>query len=704
MPHPTFIVRTSPTKYQWVYMFPKGVPLEAFNAFRSGLRWELDGKDAVHWWRLPCGGHPKHPGFVTVLEGGTGPSYSSLDELTALLSDEAAAKWKSGDRTADLGGSKGPKQGRGEGPKQGRGKGPKHGRGPEKAPSVEAVESLLATMPNNLGYDYDRWVPVGIAIYGALGEEGRPLWLEWSYQQPAGEETPEDKWETFSGTHSAGWGALEIIARERSNGFYGSAPYVFDDGVDVINDPASEEAVRELLEGAQAQARKSAAIEKSRKLTLEDFRGYMPNSKCIFLKNGELWSTTSVNARVPPVYKGELNGKPVYVAASKEILEKYAVEQMTWWPGHQQIIKGKSFLKTGIIDDPGVLAFNKYHPAQPLPEWANAKKVARYIWHTRKLYPDDWPYILDWMAFKAQNPGIKINHALLLGGAQGIGKDTILKPLITAVGSHNFGYSNPSQLMERFNAYQMSVILLVSEMHDLGSSVSIYGLQNRMKTLTAAPPDMLPTEEKGIEVFYIPNIVSVVCTTNAKLDGIFLSEDDRRHYIAWSELPQGSLSDRYFNRLHKWLDEEGGREHVAKFLTERDISKFNPGARPPRTKTWHDIVDVNKGPVEEALADALDALGRPAMVTRDEIYAGAGTTLREWMDNRRTFRAFPARLDGQGYERLRNPDDKMGRWRLPGKRSTVYVRKNLPQRDRHKQFWDWRNQKEKGAEDANKKF
>ena len=73
-PQPTFIVRTSPMKCQWVYVFPKGVPLEAFKAFRARLRWALDGPSEVHWWRMPQGGHPDHPGFVTMQEGEVGPS------------------------------------------------------------------------------------------------------------------------------------------------------------------------------------------------------------------------------------------------------------------------------------------------------------------------------------------------------------------------------------------------------------------------------------------------------------------------------------------------------------------------------------------------------------------------------------------------------------------------------------------------------
>ena len=67
-----------------------------------------------------------------------------------------------------------------------------------------------------------------------------------------------------------------------------------------------------------------------------------------------------------------------------------------------------------------------------------------------------------------QRPHEKINHALVLGGKQGIGKDTILEPVKYAVGPWNFNEVSPQQLLGRFNGFLKSVILRVSEARDLG--------------------------------------------------------------------------------------------------------------------------------------------------------------------------------------------------------------------------------------------
>ena len=52
-----------------------------------------------------------------------------------------------------------------------------------------------------------------------------------------------------------------------------------------------------------------------------------------------------------------------------------------------------------------------------------------------------------------------MNHALVLGGAQGIGKDSLLEPVKYAIGPWNFQDISPSHLLSRFDGFVKSVIL-----------------------------------------------------------------------------------------------------------------------------------------------------------------------------------------------------------------------------------------------------
>src|SRR5262249_31155880 len=63
------------------------------------------------------------------------------------------------------------------------------------------------------------------------------------------------------------------------------------------------------------------------------------------------------------------------------------------------------------------------------PRWFGRGSWLR---HVHQIYPNEADHIIMWFAHRVQRRGEKINHALVLGGEQGIGKDTIVEPLIRA--------------------------------------------------------------------------------------------------------------------------------------------------------------------------------------------------------------------------------------------------------------------------------
>ena len=160
---------------------------------------------------------------------------------------------------------------------------------------------------------------------------------------------------------------------------------------------------------------------------------------------------------------------------------------MIWAPGLPITVPNKLLLDGGWIERQGVTCFNLYYP----PTIAPGDPTNATIWldHIRYVYPDDTDHILDWLAHRVQKPQDKINHALVLGGEQGIGKDTILEPVKLAVGPWNFQEISPAQVLGRFNGFLKSVILRVSEARDLGE-FDRFQFYDHMKTYTAAPPDM----------------------------------------------------------------------------------------------------------------------------------------------------------------------------------------------------------------------
>ena len=71
-------------------------------------------------------------------------------------------------------------------------------------------------------------------------------------------------------------------------------------------------------------------------------------------------------------------------------------------------------------------------------------------------------------------------------------------------------------------------------------------------------------------------------------------------------------------KLYDWY-ENGGYENVAAYLRDLDISAFNPKAPPPKTQAWWEIVDTSRAPEDAELADILDNLETPDVITLTEI-------------------------------------------------------------------------------------
>jgi hypothetical protein len=166
---------------------------------------------------------------------------------------------------------------------------------------------------------------------------------------------------------------------------------------------------------------------------LTDFFAYMPMHSYIYWPTRELWPASSVNARVPPPEKG--------VKASLWLDQHRPIEQMTWAPGSPMLIANRLISEGGWIKHNGVTCFNLYRP--PVIKSGNAAKANPWLDHVYKVFGEDGDHIIKWLAHRVQHPDVKLNHALVLGGPQGIGKDTLLEPVKHAVGPWNFGDVSP---------------------------------------------------------------------------------------------------------------------------------------------------------------------------------------------------------------------------------------------------------------------
>ncbi len=90
-------------------------------------------------------------------------------------------------------------------------------------PFQELVEAALEHFVND-DLSHDTWIRVGLALYAALGANGRDLWESWSAQSSKNEPAfTAGKWDSLAGVRSITVGTLFWLARQ--NGWRAKAAH-----------------------------------------------------------------------------------------------------------------------------------------------------------------------------------------------------------------------------------------------------------------------------------------------------------------------------------------------------------------------------------------------------------------------------------------------------------------------------------------------
>ncbi|PSO25111.1 primase-helicase family protein [Bradyrhizobium sp. MOS002] len=414
-------------------------------------------------------------------------------------------------------------------------------------------------------------------------------------------------------------------------------------------------------------------------ISFEDLYAIPDSNRFMFLPARTTWPKESVDSILPKILGEKRNGKFVKIKPSDWLKQHRRVEQVTWMPGWPEIIEDKLLFDGGWKDRPAAHVLNLYQPPRIVP--GDADLAGPWIEHVRRLYPEDAEHMINWFAHRVQAPGEKINHALVMGGGQGIGKDWILEAVEKAVGEWNFHNVSSSELLDKNNPFVKAVVLRLNEAHDLGEGgrANRFALYERIKSYAASPPNVLSCVDKYEKRIYVPNVLGLVVTSNHKTDGVYLDNDDRRHFVVWSESKKEDFSADFWNEKWRWLRSEGGAGHVAAYLAQRDLSAFNAGAIPRQTEAFFEVVHASKAPEDAEIADALDELGRPDVVSLGMLVSTKQGATLGWLLEKQHRRSIPYRMETCGYVSVRNPDaDKSdGLWKIEGRRQTLYGRTKL---------------------------
>lgn len=425
---------------------------------------------------------------------------------------------------------------------------------------------------------------------------------------------------------------------------------------------------------------------------MEDFRYDERQEKYWDVTTGTLLGAKSVDGAIPK------DKWPTKVANKKGDLKPYnpsiaindvstglTVEGSTWWAGHDKFIRDMIVDDRGIRKVKGAVCYNTYC-GPSLDLLVKGDDPQPWIDHVKTLWPDpvEHEHFFDYAAHMMQKPHEKVNHGIVMAGAQGIGKDTALLPLRKGVGEHNTAEISPDDVAKPYNPYVKSVLLIVNEVrpHDADHKASAF--YDQLKPLMAAPPEMLPMEIKYANVVYVRNLMHVVLTTNDPLK-MYIPEEDRRLFVMTSKLagPKVFPPD-YFEKMYAYL-QNGGLYAAVKWLHARDLSKFVAGAPPKSTWGKQAIInsadEVRRSFADEIISKFLAERNEPQVVFPKDIldWLAAGN----WFDDLEAAQSavkaknFHYKMESFGYDLVRNAN--ASEWSKGKFRSrSAYIKKEIP--------------------------
>jgi hypothetical protein len=335
----------------------------------------------------------------------------------------------------------------------------------------------------------------------------------------------------------------------------------------------------------------------------------------------------------------------------------------TWYPGKPLVLKDQTLGDEGqLLSTPGESTRNSWHAP---PQIRTKETAGPWIEHVRRLYPEAAEHIFSWFAYLLQNQDKKINHALIFGGAQGIGKDTIIHPL-----KQYLTVNDNVNIRDLFHNYTGQLggfkLLVLQEARDSGHH-NLREINEILKPWLTQPPVAIQINPKYGRVYWQANLAQFVIMTNDE-EGLHLGEGERRYYPAWSVIEEPPPAD-YFTALYQWMDKNW--DAVVQFLLDRDVSDWDPTGIPPRTQWYKELRESSKPVLSHVIQDMGEhILTKPMVVSYVKMMEDEPALPR-------ARRGWGAVWKGAGFVRVPNPDEKRGRWLVDGHRTDVYCTKDV---------------------------
>lgn len=254
-----------------------------------------------------------------------------------------------------------------------------------------------------------------------------------------------------------------------------------------------------------------------------------------------------------------------------------------------------------IIVEDGIRYVNAFKPSD---DAGTEGDVSVFLTHVRKLLPLDNNILLDWMAYKVQNPGKCMLWAPVIIGTYGNGKTTIADAMMMVMGKRHSALVQSSDVDNKFNGWVFGNTFAVINDFKVGDKRDVIEILKPLIT-----DRMIAYQKKGVDSDLCRNMLGIMITSNHR-DAIIKTKDDRRYatFITPQESKEDVLRDGmdsdYFERLDVFMRDPRTASYLRHYFLNRKVG-HHPN-RAPDTSSTLLAIQASLGSIEQEILEAID--------------------------------------------------------------------------------------------------
>jgi len=278
-------------------------------------------------------------------------------------------------------------------------------------------------------------------------------------------------------------------------------------------------------------------------------------------------------------------------------------------------------------------------------------ELMQYLCGNDQGSKESFDFLIKWMAYPLQNPGAKMQSAVIMHGPQGTGKSMVFKTLARIYGYKGNPYLNYSIVLDQkalqsnFNPDWDSKLFILAE--EVVNNSDKWQLKNELKELVTG--ETIRIEGKFANAVHQRNQMNMAFLSNEG-QPIPLDVGDRRHLVIYTP---PALDKRFYTELADEL-KAGGTEAFYDYLLNIDLTGFHEGTQPPMTDAKQRLIDLSAGSEIRFANEWLDGdLGLPICpCLSPDLYSAYQSYCRRNGESRpRTASQFFSQLTHHGFEK-----------------------------------------------------